>query len=236
MPDSMTDFNDMRRYSNALRLVSERNVADLTQQLLDGDITLAQWQTRMKTELRQANKQQFITGHGGSSKGITAGEYGRLGPELRRQYQYLRKFAAAIEKAAADGKPLIFVTARAQLYAKSTQAMFWKAAIPVALPQVPRDGKTDCKTNCSCRLDVKYVRDEEGKLLKVRVFWRLGIADHCESCKRLTREWNPLEIEVGAAQESDMRQAVDLMLREAALWPVREELYRMWGVKTSASV
>lgn len=233
MPEPMTDFNDRRRYANALRVSSERRIEALTQRLVNGEIDLAAWTENMKAELRRSNLEQFITGQGGTVDNVLRTDYLKLGPELKRQYKYLRKFAAVIEKAAANGSDLGFTVARAKLYARSTQAMFWKSSVPVDLPQVPRDGKTACRTNCKCRLRIRYEHDDNGVLVAVLVFWNLAPAEHCPDCIKLARTWNPLRLPVeGDVQESSLTQAVELMLRESPeLAPVEDEIRAMWGME-----
>lgn len=232
MPTPMTDPNDLRKFSNALRLESETRIRDITQDLIDQKISLMTWQERMKAELRRANKVQFVTGKGGDKSAIDRVDYLALGPELKRQYKYLSRFARQLSAQARQGKPLDYALSRATLYARSTQAMFWKTAVPVDLPQVPRDGKTRCRTNCKCRLDYDYVRDEDGAITEVLVYWRLSPAEHCEDCLGLAREWNPLRLAVDDdLQESSLRQAVDLLLlTEPELRPVARDLYAMWDL------
>lgn len=214
MPDQLTDAADMRRFSSAQRTASEKRIRALSQRFVDGDLDLAQWQDAMKTELRTAYKEQFVVGKGGDKRGIAAKEYLKLGPELKKQYRYLNRFARAIEAAAEQGKPLDFVVARSVLYAKSSQAMFWKTAIPVDLPQTPRDGQTQCKTNCRCYLTFDYERDESGVIIAVLVYWRLTPAEHCDDCKKLAREWNPKRFDVDGLSESSIEQAVNLLISQ----------------------
>jgi hypothetical protein len=235
MPEPLTDPDDMRRYANALRLQSERRIEALTQRLVDGDIDLAEWQEDMKAELRRANLEQFVAGRGGIREGIKRTDYLRLGPELKKQYGYLRKFAAVIQKASSNANPLTFAVERAKLYGKSTQAMFWHSAVPVKLPQVPRDGKTRCRTNCKCRLVIRHERDPQGNIVAVLVYWKTGIAEHCQDCLKLSREWNPLRVEVDDEVEESgnglLAQSIDLLLMEAPdLRPVEGEIYAMWGL------
>lgn len=231
MPDPMTDSDDIRKYSNALRNASEKRMEALTQQLLDGDLALADWQEAMKAELRRANKEQFVTGKGGDPALIQPQEYLRLGPELKKQYAYLRRFADAIEQRAADGNSIQFALERAKLYARSTQAMMWKSAIPVKLPQVPRDGQTRCRTNCKCRLEYDYERDDNGAISAILVYWKLRPAEHCEDCIKLSREWNPKRFATDLEEASGMGQAVELLiLAEHVTETDAHELRAIWGV------
>ena len=58
----------------------------------------------MKAELRRGNYEQFVVGKGGDRTQIDRREYLQLGPELKRQYAYLNRFAADIEQRAAEGR------------------------------------------------------------------------------------------------------------------------------------
>jgi len=235
MPQPMTELNDMRKYANALRLQSEKRIEGISQRLLDGEIDLPQWQQLMKDELRRAHLEQFVVGKGGIRDGVKAGDYGKLGPELKKQYQYLNKFAATIAKQSEAGQPLTGIIARSKLYARSTQATFWHTAIPVQLPQYPRDGKTKCKSNCKCRLRFKYVRDA-GEVSAVLVWWQLAPAEHCKSCRDLAREWSPKRFEVnGTIKESSIQQSVELLLMESpGLRKFSNHIHEMWGITEGA--
>lgn len=232
MPGPLDDIDDIRRYSNALRLQSERRIEALTRRLTAGDIDLAGWQKAMKDELRRANLEQFVVGKGGLRAGLKPGDYGRLGPELRRQYQYLHRFAQDIATAAENGKSLNFAVERAKLYARSTQASMWHSAIPVKLPQVPRDGKTRCRTNCKCRLEYEYERGEEGQVVAVLVTWLLRPAEHCTDCLNLSRAWNPKRFAV-TQEAGTIEQAVGLLLLEAGDLDDDQvsQVYAMWEIE-----
>lgn len=223
----MQNPNDRRRYANALRLASERRMEEMTRQLADGTLTLQDWQLAMREELRRSALEQYVTGKGGDPANIQQADYLALGPELKGQYKYLNKFAAALDKASQDGKPLDFAVQRAKLYARSTQAVFWKSEIPVQLPQYPRDGSTACRSNCKCRLRVQYEQDA------VLIWWQLSPAEHCEDCLALARQWNPLRLELKGedVQEADIAQGIELMLLESPeLRPVARELYVIYDI------
>ncbi|MFA7386075.1 MAG: hypothetical protein WCZ87_00285 [Thiohalobacteraceae bacterium] len=214
MPGPLGDIDDIRRYSNALRLMSERRIEGLTRDLTDGKMTVAQWQEAMKAELRRGNHEQFVVGKGGVRSQINRREYLQLGPELKRQYRYLDRFAAQIQARAEAGKPITFAMERAKLYARSTQASMWRSAVPVKLPQAPRDGKTRCRTNCKCRLQFDYERGDAGQVIAVLVYWKLRPAEHCDDCIRLSREWNPKRFAV-LEESASVAQSVGLLLMEA---------------------
>ena len=237
MPDPLRDLTDIRRFSNAWRLVTEKRVEALTDRLIAGEITLSEWQLQMKDELRHANHMQFVIGKGGMKEGIAPTEYLKLGTELSRQYRYLQRFADEIAERDDQGLGIEFARARAKLYAKSTQAVMWRSAVPVDLPQVPRDGRTACGTNCKCRLDFDYQRGEQGEVTAVEVYWKMRPAEHCMDCVELAREWSPLVIptegmqQAGLARGGGMAQAVALLLTDLQLSSEDEGTLReMWGL------
>lgn len=234
MPEPLRDLTDIRRYSNALRRMSEQRMEVLTRQLVDGQIDLVTWQEGMKAELRRANLEQFVVGKGGDRELLDRKEYLQLGPELKRQYRYLSRFAEQLARKAEEGNSLEFAVQRAKLYARSTQASMWRSAVPVKLPQVPRDGQTACRTNCKCRLDIQYERDPEtGAVIAVLVYWKLNPAEHCRDCLDLSRAWNPKRFPLAGVKEvASLEQAVGLLLIEAPeLWEHRHTLYEMWNVE-----
>ena len=72
MPDPLTDPTDIRRYSNALRIMSERRIEGITQRFISGEIDLAGWQDEMKAELRRGNHEQFVVGKAATAARSTA--------------------------------------------------------------------------------------------------------------------------------------------------------------------
>lgn len=211
MPGNMKDIRDRRRYSNAVRLGHEKQVEKLADQLINGEITLKKWQTEMKKIIREAHKLQFVTGKGGNKKNIKPGDYGKIGATVKDQYKFLADFAQKIYEADRDGRSLEFIRARSKLYMKSSQITFWRSAVPVKLPQVPRDGGTACKSNCKCYLDFETVQDAEGNDIAVNVWWKLRPAEHCDDCKKLAREWSPRRFEVKTSL-APFRQALVVAL------------------------
>ncbi len=236
MPEPLTDLTDIRRYSNALRIQAERRIEALTQDLIDGKMDLTQWVDDMKAELRRGNHEQFVVGKGGDKSLIDRKEYLQLGPELKRQYRYLNNFAADIKQRADSGQSIQFALARSKMYARSTQAMMWRAAIPVKLPRYPRDGQTRCRTNCKCYLTYEYERDEDGKITAVLVTWNLVPAEHCEDCIDLSREWNPKRFPVKANEAVPFEQAVELLILNEHLHAEADTIRAMWGMDHAVPV
>ena len=78
------------------------NVGKLAERLDSGNLTTAQWQDRMRKEIKDIHRTQYIIGRGGREQ-MTQRDYGRLGADLRwMQYKKLDGFALDI----ANGKTL----------------------------------------------------------------------------------------------------------------------------------
>lgn len=126
-------YRDTRtgRYISARQVRSEldrfvdaagRNAArDLTAQLRDGRIALAEWQTAMARAVKNVNYAAVAAASGGVEN-MTAVERGRAGAIIRDQYEYLREFARQI----ADGtQPLDGRAARrAEMYMQAGREAF----------------------------------------------------------------------------------------------------------------
>jgi hypothetical protein len=187
---------ECRDYSEALIRMSRSNVQRLTDQLYQERITLQDWHIQMRQELRQAYSFQLIAASGGDKANVQNSDWLRLGTRLRSQYGYLEDFAHAIR----DGKLSVAqAVARAEMYSNSAKVAFWEKDVPVRLPRYPRDGSTQCLTNCTCSVDWEYERDEDGRITAVKAYWRLGATEnHCIDCPTLAAEWSPLRIPVSS--------------------------------------
>lgn len=89
---------------------------DLSDQLRNGSITVAQWQTRMAGEVKTMHVVAATVAHGGKAQ-MGASDYGWVGSEIKKQYAYLRGFAADIESG--RQMPTDALLARAELYAEA---------------------------------------------------------------------------------------------------------------------
>jgi hypothetical protein len=77
-------------------------MADVTERLITGDVTLARWQTGMLAVIKHSHIAAGVVAQGGRAQ-MTPSTYGYLGSEIRAQYAYLRAFGAQI---AAETVPL----------------------------------------------------------------------------------------------------------------------------------
>ncbi len=136
---------------------------DLTGQLRDGRIGLAEWQTAMARAVKNVNYAAVAAASGGVEN-MTAVERGRAGAIIKKQYEYLRGFAADIEsgKQPLDGRAI----RRAEMYAQAGRGSFHeqrRTGISAAHP---------------------------GASLMIRSIRHPG--DSCRSCIELNGRWFPM--------------------------------------------
>ena len=96
-----------------IKLISERLVA--------GDITLAEWQTGMAQQIKLGHTASAAAARGGWAQ-MTQADWGATGQLVKKQYAYLGKFSSDIEsgKVKLDGR---FLT-RAQMYGQAERGTY----------------------------------------------------------------------------------------------------------------
>ena len=95
---------------------------DFTRRLVDGNITIDQWQGSVREALKPAHLQVTMVGVGGKDA-LSQSDYGRIGQRLRSEYSYLQKFASDI---LADRVSGAMALARVGLYAESVRGSYWE--------------------------------------------------------------------------------------------------------------
>jgi hypothetical protein len=94
----------------------------ITRMLVDGGITLDQWQQSVREAIKGAHIQAAIIGYGGRNQ-MGSAEYGRIGQRLRAEYAYLQGFARdLLEQRLSPAMAL----ARIGLYAQSVRGSYWQ--------------------------------------------------------------------------------------------------------------
>ena len=102
------------------RALEERMVA-LSLALQDGTLSLGGWQTGMLRLIKEGHVATYAAARGGWGN-LSQADFGRMGPHVRAQYEYLRRFA---EQIASGQQPLNGrLIARTRLYARSTWTTF----------------------------------------------------------------------------------------------------------------
>lgn len=157
----------------------------LNAKLVTGQVTIQDWVTQMRANIRQAYISEYVFARGGINM-MSQEDWGRIGGILREQYSYLDNFAREI----ADGKLTpAQIQMRARMYIQSATEAFERgkaAARGLSLPAYPGDGKTQCGVNCKCNWSI---REDE---FRYYCYWQLNPAEHCSDCIINSQRWNPL--------------------------------------------
>lgn len=134
--------------------VSALRMNALTQQLIDGGISLADWQTGMMQQIKIAHTASAALSQGGWAQ-MNQSDWGATGQLIRTQYSYLRNFAAEIEsgKQPLDGRALV----RSDMYADAAngtyEEMNRRSAIGDGMDEEMRELEAKDGNNCDGCLD-----------------------------------------------------------------------------------
>lgn len=113
-----------------VRALDERITAGIDQVravtvgVLEGAVSVEDWQTAVAVELRRMHTQAAALGRGGWQQ-MTPRDWGRIGRALRDEYAYLRGFAEAL---AGGNLSEAQVNARLTLYVNGIWSSYWKGA------------------------------------------------------------------------------------------------------------
>ena len=112
---------DIRAGVDALVRLSASRMADLARQFRAGEITASEWLAGQMAEIKAAHLAAVLAAQGGRSQ-MTPADYGRVGQQIRVQYQYARQMVAdAIRgKARLNGR----LDVRAGQYANAARVGF----------------------------------------------------------------------------------------------------------------
>lgn len=117
------------RYAEVLKLADEEvNRLEVRLQgharlLNSGKIGVAEFQTRMAESLKESHLRMAMLGAGGK-KAMTPSQYGHVGQQLRKQYEYLYRFGKVLEGQTLTEAQIL---RRAKSYAKSVNIAFRQA-------------------------------------------------------------------------------------------------------------
>lgn len=108
--------NDVRSAVDAVIEVEVVKAQTIGQQLIDGKITLADWQGQMTSNLKTLHVAMGVVANGGFQNTSSA-DFGFIGSLIKKQYSFLRDFAKQIE----TGKQLLngSLLARSALYVQA---------------------------------------------------------------------------------------------------------------------
>lgn len=120
---NFVSFADVRSYLDEVLDRHERKIMGLSSALREGSINVQQWQAGMKDALKDLHLVSGALARGGWAQ-MSQADYGRVGNQLRFQYERLAKFAQQIERGLPfDGR---FIR-RTQLYAQSGRVSYTAA-------------------------------------------------------------------------------------------------------------
>jgi hypothetical protein len=114
-------FSDVRDALESVMTASGDRMHNLTQQLVDSQLSLAEWQSGMMEQIKLAHTAAAAASRGGWAQ-MSQSDWGAAGRMVRNQYDYLRGFAEQI----ASGKQLLNGTAlaRTNLYGEAARGTF----------------------------------------------------------------------------------------------------------------
>lgn len=166
----------------------QQDILALNQQLLSDAITVGEWQTSFQQHIKDSILQQYLLGRGGQTQ-MTQTDFGSVGGVYAEQLRWAKSFAQEI----ADGNLSPgAINRRSVMYINSSREAYNRAlarsyGVPLEkLDVFPGDDKSCLGlTNCGCFLEF-----EEKKTLW-KVYWRLGVTEHCVLCIQRSRDWNP---------------------------------------------
>lgn len=204
MPEPWRWDDKVKRYRDPTgKFISPKNMLSIRDQFLErrmgivnglgddlatGKINVQQWVYNMRQEIKRAYLGEYELGVGGRNM-MTQADYGRVGGQLKRQYEYLNNFAKEIQdgklsQAQIQMRSRMYIDGATQSYERARSASM---GMPL-LPAYPGDGQTICRSNCKCNWKIEKV--DSGW----ECYWQLGIAEHCPDCVSNSQKWNPLYI------------------------------------------
>jgi hypothetical protein len=169
MPSNCEDLYDTDLYQSAVSRID-----DLATALIDGGISIEDWQNAMVAELKRLHTQAAASGAGAWGD-MSQADWGKVGSTLKREYAWLRDFAKAIQ----DGLTEAQIRARAKQYANHINLPCWESQTrhseathmsrhlnpaehcddcvgyaaqdkqPIGTLPMPGDG-SQCRSNCKC--------------------------------------------------------------------------------------
>ena len=97
------------------------NMDKVTEQFIDGKVDLPTWQKKMAGELKQGHVINATVGAGGRDN-MDYSKWGRVGNQLRRQYNYLNNLAIEVKNGTVTPGQLRY---RVKMYAKSVRTSYF---------------------------------------------------------------------------------------------------------------
>jgi hypothetical protein len=175
----------------------DRQVTQLGEQLASGAIDVTEWLQRMESEIASLHLTADAIGRGGLSN-MTVEDLNRVNRQVADQNTYLQRWARQLQDADEQEINPSAMRRRALMYAENANATLGQATVSAMgmpeLPAQPKDGTTDCLTNCYCRWSIRDV-DGDGNW---DCYWIIDRSrDNCPQCVARAAAWSPLRIRGG---------------------------------------
>lgn len=173
----------------------DKRVEAKAQQLASGELSPGVFRATMLGEIR-ASLYTAAAAAAGNAARLRPEDFARIDAEVKRQAQYLDNWIAQLERTPPEQRSAAQIANRAKLYggamgrfaSETTDRLVFKE-FP-NLPFYPKD-QTLCRNNCKCRWEWTKV---DRATLSAEIYWRLGVAEHCETCLNRAKAFKPLRI------------------------------------------
>lgn len=167
----------------------QRRMDELSDLYTNGELLLDDWHERMRRLVAETNTRYALT-----NGALSEADRQRLQERLRRELDFLDGFRRDIE---AGKLTPAQIKARARLYLDTAQIslqerMIAAAGLP-AMPAMPRDWTTICRSGCMCTWRFERLGGDGNWNAR----WLLRPAEHCDTCLNRAALWNPIEIRNG---------------------------------------
>jgi hypothetical protein len=147
----------------------------------------------MKSEIRALHSADAAIGSGGWEN-MSQSDWGKVGAAVKSEYRFLHGFAEAVAENR-DTISLAAIQARAKMYGEAGKATAVEMQAGEfaggtrrqpgrfrALPWLPRDGSTECRSNCRCRWDLEEI-DATKTTKLIQCTWVVDPgAENCTDC------------------------------------------------------
>ena len=153
---------------------------------------VAAWQQEVSRQLARYHAAAMLAGAG--VERLTSAMTTAVTEDLATQLKFLKQFALVMQ---GGDQWQAGWNARAQMYAESIKAPYWRGAVKMlALPAMPGDGTSTCLTHCRCAWDVTQLEGDGN----YDCTWLLSAAEDCQVCKQRSLDWAPLRVRDGVVQ------------------------------------
>ena len=200
---TLATITERREAFEAARRMIDKESERLTRQVYAGELSVREWQQRMKRLVKDMQVAGGVAGRSGQWDELTPADWGRIGQVIREQYSYISRFAEDLNLPEESRPTEAEAVSQARLYTASARQS-WEAQRvaeygidPGILPGLPADGRTRCMVNCRCRWAVRTLSKADGNF---NIRWKLRSGESCRTCIRRRRKWK-LKIRGGRLTE-----------------------------------